>query len=502
MKSVFILLLLPALAFSQMKPGRYMIRLAFNSKAIQSGATGAGRPTTIDPCPNPAVNCQNQIWEIKSVRGTPEIFTITKVQNRKCFTFKEQVNDVNRILEDVFMEAQKPQAQIRNQSFIIQQDKDGIYTIQPQRAPGFSARNDVYAAAKLSSINSDGGDVIFETKNRTVNPDGYSNSTNIYWNFIPVTTGTSSVVVTKAPIQSPSVVVAPPSTNKLDIDFKTGGDNLEPKDFQNNIEVRIIVNGRPDIVKQNANNGQAWPNNSNRRVSIPLPADITTEILKEIHIYRTAIGNQDNFKGAVADNWNLDGLIATASIKTDGVIKRFPLLNRVSGVRGTPIFRFVYEQPKNVNEGTVFKTALVYNTPLPGATTSGTPYTSFAATFGTGGDNLEGGSGNNVDLVIKLKGTPARTFLIRNLNNSENWPNFSERTVNKVVPNARFTFADIESIELRHTGGGGIAADNWHIDKFKLTMNINGEARVLIDKVAAPIHMFTGDTRRKLFRIE
>ena len=111
-----------------------------------------------------------------------------------------------------------------------------------------------------------------------------------------------------------------------------------------------------------------------------------------------------------------------------------------------------------------------------------------------GGDNLEGGSGNNVDLIIKLKGTPARSVLIRNLSNGQNWTNFSDRTVNKVVPNARFTFADIESIELRHTGGGGIFADNWHIDKFKLTMTINVEASVLVDRIDAHILMFTGDT--------
>ena len=100
-------------------PGRYRNKLAFNGKAIQSGSTGSARLTTIVPCPNPAENCQNQIWKIKSVRGTPDVFTITKVQNRNCFTLKEQVNDVTKILEDVFMEPQKPQAQILTQSYKI-----------------------------------------------------------------------------------------------------------------------------------------------------------------------------------------------------------------------------------------------------------------------------------------------------------------------------------------------------------------------------------------------
>jgi len=498
---LLITLLCPSIIFAQLKSGRYIMKMIASGKSVQSGATGTVKVTTITGCANPATNCQNEIWEIKTVRGSTGVFTILKVQNRKCLTFKEQVNEPGKILEDVFMEAQKPQAQIRNQSFIIAQDKDGVYTIQPQRIAGFAGRNDVFLAARLSTLNAEGGDVIFETKNPETNPEGARNGSNVFWQFIPVTTGSSSVVVTPV-LQSPPVIVTPPSANKLEVDFKTGADNLEPKDFQNNLEIRVIVSGHADIIKTNANNGQAWPNNAIRRVSVPLPADVTVDMLKEIQLYRTAIGSQDNFKASVADNWNLQGLTVNATIKTDGANKRYTLLNRVNILRDGPIFRFVYEMPKNVNEGTIFKTALVYNAPLPATgTNTGTPSTTFAAIFGTGGDNLEGGNGNNVDLVINLKGTPARSILIRNLNNRENWPNFSERRVNKVVPNARFTFADIASIELRHTGGGGIAADNWHLDRFKLTMGINGENRVLVDRVEAPIHMFTGDTRRKVFLV-
>lgn len=498
MKSLFLLLLLPALTFAQITPGRYMIKLAHSGKVIQSGGTGGTRLTTIPPCPNPAVDCQNQIWDIKSVRGTPGLFTITKVQNRKCITFKERENDVTKILEDVFMEPQKPQAQIRNQSFLIAQDKDGIYTIQPQRAPEFSTRNDVYLAAKLTTINIDGGDVFFETKNQQTNPTGYNNSTNIYWNFIPVTVGNSSVVVAPV-IRSPSIVVSPPSANKIEIDFKTGGDNLEPKGFQKNLQLTIAIRNQPPIVMTDVNKNQVWPNNSVRRVIVPLPAEINVADLQSITLLRTVVNSWNNVDAGVADNWNLDKITATAVIKTEGRMVRTILLNK----SGAPLFRFIYEKRNNTNpnEGlnTSYDFSLGYqNTPV--ATSPRGGITEIDAIFGTGGDDLRGGN-DNVELIIKLRTTPARTVYLRNLNNKENWPNFSERTVRKPVVGAAFTFADIESIELRHTGGGGITADNWHIDKFKLTMTINGEARVLVDKVDAPIHMFTGDTRRKVFMI-
>ncbi len=496
MKRIFtFLLLIPVFAFSQITPGRYMIKLAFNDKVIQSGATGGTRLTTIHPCPDPAVNCQNQIWEIKSVRGTPNIFTITKVQNRRCFTFKEQVNDVTKILEDVFMEPQKPQALIRNQSFYIQPDKDGNYTIQPQRAPEFSSRNDVYLAAKLNTINIDGGDVFFETKNQQTNPTSYSNSTNIFWQFIPVTT-TSLVTVTPGTIQSPSVVVAPPSANKIEIDFKTGGDNLEPRGFQKNLQITIAIQNREPIVMTDVNKNQTWPNNSTRRVTVALPADINVADLRSISLLRTVVNSWNNVDAGIADNWNLDKITATAIIKTEGRMMRTLLLNK----SGAPLFRFIYEKRNNTNPnegiGTTYDFSLGYqNNPIA---TTPRGVTEINAIFGTGGDDLRGGN-DNVDLAIKLRTTPARTVYLRNLNNKENWPNFSERTVRKPVVGAAFTFADIESIELRHTGGGGIFADNWQIDKFKLTMAINGEARVLVDKVDAPIHMFTGETRRKVF---
>ena len=61
------------------------------------------------------------------------------------------------------------------------------------------------------------------------------------------------------------IVLTPLNGNKLDVDFKTGADNLEMKPFQQGVEIRIIILNRADVILLNANNNQNWPNNSIKR---------------------------------------------------------------------------------------------------------------------------------------------------------------------------------------------------------------------------------------------
>lgn len=92
---------------------------------------------------------------------------------------------------------------------------------------------------------------------------------------------------------------------------------------------------------------------------------------------------------------------------------------------------------------------------------------------------------------------------INNINNSVSWGNWTENTVSKEIPNsANIDINDIKSVEIRHTGGGGMFADNWHVDKILISISKDGLSRVLVDKVGAPVHMFTGDTRRKTYTVE
>ncbi|HNO55883.1 MAG TPA: hypothetical protein PKI85_12320, partial [Chitinophagaceae bacterium] len=44
--------------------------------------------------------------------------------------------------------------------------------------------------------------------------------------------------------------------NKLFVDFTTGDDNLQIMEFQENPELKIILNGKPEIVIKNINQGK------------------------------------------------------------------------------------------------------------------------------------------------------------------------------------------------------------------------------------------------------
>lgn len=306
------------------------------------------------------------------------------------------------------------------------------------------------------------------------------------------------------------ITAQPAASNKIEIDIKTGNDNLEPKSTQHNAEVRVILQGRGDVIKTNINEGKEWPNNSTHRITLALPADITIDDVKEVHIYRKRDGLQYVWQLGEKDNWNVDRVTVNASIVTDGKNVRTKILEtgatrpRVPGANNLtrPLYRFIYEGGDNVTEGQFFKLKLAAETPnTPATTTNPEANASILAIFGTGGDDLRGG-GDNVNIVIRFKSSkPAIT--ISHANSNSKWDNFSEKSFRKVLPNtANLDFNDIKEVELRHTGGGGMGADNWYLDKFKLIITKDSETKTLVDKVMAPIHYFTGDTRRKTFKVE
>ena len=290
------------------------------------------------------------------------------------------------------------------------------------------------------------------------------------------------------------------SQNKLDIDFKTGDDNLQVMDHQENPEVRIVIRNKPDIIVKNINNGQEWPNNSIKRVTVALPDNISATDIKELYVSRKPIANRkyvwDYLK---KDNWTLKSLTVTATINENGQNKRYELFNYYT--RGN-VFRFIYEGGNNIAQGTSYRAEL-----KPPATsqenTSSSSNLVISAVFGTGGDNLEGGGSNNINLIIRFKNMQ-RPVSVTNLNRGSKWENFTVKTINnkEIAGTAAYTIDEIEKVELRHTGGGGMFADNWNLDKFKLTITKGTQSKVLVDEVASPIHRFTGDSRTKVFVVE
>lgn len=283
--------------------------------------------------------------------------------------------------------------------------------------------------------------------------------------------------------------------NKLDIDFRTGDDNLEKMEFQDNPEVRILLNGKPDLVRTNINRGQTWPNQSLRRITIPLPADLALEDIREIQIARLPKhGRQYVWDYLKKDNWTLKGLTVTATFVTDGVSQSFDLYAGPS--RGN-VFRFVYEGGDNIREGTVFNAKLEPKTGN-GEKEPVSENLVITATFLTGNDNLEGGS-NNVDIILYRSDDPG-VITIPNVNRGRKWNNNSEHTIRYEVPgSSNMDITRISKVVIQHTGGGGTFADNWNLNRLKMVGELEGQKILLVDKSGSYLHRFTGESRTKEF---
>lgn len=286
--------------------------------------------------------------------------------------------------------------------------------------------------------------------------------------------------------------------NTITIDFKTGSDNLDHRDFQKNIDVKITIKNKPDLFLENVNKGQNWPNNSIRRFTAELPDNIVVQDLITITVTRgNAVGYTTTIDGAGADNWNLDKLTVTANIDENGVSRRYVLADLKSN--RPPLFRFVYDQRTSCgsNCGYSYSHTFLhqYNALSPSAATVNRMPAQLSFTIGTGGDNLEGGNNNNVDITIRMKNSPT-IYVLRNINGKRKWNNFTEtsRTM-EIAKSTNLDLNDIKEVEVRHTGGGGFGADNWDVDKMYITISKDGTTKILLDKVGTPIKRFTGDDR-------
>ena len=235
--------------------------------------------------------------------------------------------------------------------------------------------------------------------------------------------------------------------NKMEVEFKTGEDDLAVRDASIQGNLKITVNykdGTTPNVLANANKNQSWPKNSIRRVSIPLAATADINNFSSIEISRSTTNT--NLEDAVADNWDLVSLIVTVTMKKGTVTSKYQLLTKT----GTPLNRF--KGGKNCD---CYKT---YSFSAPLLTSGTTTWidkfapeqkTSIIADFGNGGDDLRGGN-DNVRIVILFKNS-TRTLSFSNLNKGANWGNFTEKTVapNSIpsIPNLKISGVFVEKTE-------------------------------------------------------
>jgi hypothetical protein len=494
---------------AQINSGNYQIKLVFSQKVIELYSNSM----VINPiCENPlAAACKKQVWEIKSVPNRNGVYTISNTENNMLLTHTTE-NAGNAFSMYVKLLPIKPQSQREEQYFNIIEKRNpdrtvAGYIFQPYSRSNPTMAKEYYFGARASSMRWDNCPLeLFFNDGADTEKISYE---PLLFSLEKVSGGVivgPSRVMSNV-VQAPPVIVSPKSDNKIEVDITTGSDNLEPKSTQHGAEIRIILNNRPDIVKTNINEGKEWPNGSTRRIELPLPADITENDIKEVHLYRKRDGLQYVWQLGEKDNWNVNRVKVNAILFKNGVKTNIAMLDtgaerpRIPGNNNQtrPLYRFIYEGGDSVNEGQFLKLLLA---PMSqGRMPSGTSNATLKVTFGTGGDNLEGGN-NNVDVTIRLRNIN-QPITIRNINQTKKLNNFSEDTFTKEIANSQnLDLSNIKEVEIRHTGGGGMFADNWHVDKIYIVINLNGINKVLVDKVGAPIHMFTGDSRSKKFIIE
>ncbi len=290
--------------------------------------------------------------------------------------------------------------------------------------------------------------------------------------------------------------------NKIEIEFKTGEDDLRGIGTpEYSPDIKLLFVNKPELIKRAINGNATWPKNSIRKVAIPLDASIVIGDLLAMELSRKH-SNSGSPTTKSPDNWDIDRIIVTASFKKDGQTKKYELLNTsATNPKLTP-WRMTYdnsETPKRFdfkrNPTIISGSGWIDNFPPP-------QKSSIAVTFGVGGDDLRGG-GDNAKVVITFKNTTQK-LTFTNINKGQGLGNFTEHKFisNQINSLPNVTVNDIKTVELWHTGGGGMGADNWDIDKFVLSITINGITKQLVDVAGAPIHRFTGDTRRKTFMVE
>jgi hypothetical protein len=295
--------------------------------------------------------------------------------------------------------------------------------------------------------------------------------------------------------------------NKVDIEIKTGADNLEPKDFMENPSITLRIRNKPDVVMSDINRGRSWPNNSVHRITVPLTQDILVSDISEIEITRKdKDGSKNNIEATAADNWNIDRLLVTATFKANNKTVKYKLLEKAA----SPLIRFIYEKrgTNNPNETATSVRYVMDDLKIISGAPAPTPTNpnlviakpiKLIVEINTGDDDLRGG-GDNVSLKIFLKNNPT-PIQWKNLNANRKWNNYSAKRVEKTFNNL-FDFDAIEKIEMWHDGGGGMGADNWNVDKVLITAKLDSRQKILVDRIGTPMHRFTGDTRKKILSVE
>lgn len=109
----------------------------------------------------------------------------------------------------------------------------------------------------------------------------------------------------------------------------------------------------------------------------------------------------------------------------------------------------------------------------------------------TGGDDLRGGNDNVHVSVLLNNGVKVEA---QNVNLKQRWIDHTWQDVGVSLP-AGTRPADIRTVTLQTTFGGGMGGDNWNLDTAHLKFTQNGVVTAKCDQTGSPLKRFTGDSQ-------
>ncbi len=282
-------------------------------------------------------------------------------------------------------------------------------------------------------------------------PPGSTATTWIMGTGSPLIRFTGSVHTLTLRVPASRVITAAAATEVLVV-IQTGGDDLRGgSNASDNANVTLHFAGGSTLTT-NVNQGKNWKNGTTHSFRVNLPphglpvSNITGMTLS------TAFGG-----GLSGDNWNVNKVAMIVSFPVGSATTSPPpppVEHTWLNASGNPLIRLT---------GSVHD----LNLSVP-ATDRGIAVRALRLIISTGNDDLRGGSnpGDNCTVTVHLAN--GRVITLNNVNNGQDWNNWTVHTVNIPIPAGGLKGGDITSIDL-HTGfGGGIGGDNWNINRVQL----------------------------------
>jgi hypothetical protein len=248
----------------------------------------------------------------------------------------------------------------------------------------------------------------------------------------------------------------PGKVNKIELTFKTGGDDLGGGTVSN-LDVTLHLRDGSTQFESDINGGQSWANGSTHVKVLTLKDAIDPADIVKVDLKKTSGGLSFG-----ADNWSMDSVSIRAI--GDGV-------NKAIGQHG--FFRFTQNE-------TFLSIPIMSSEPGKAS--------ELELAIVTGGDDLRGDN-DNLNIIIHYRGS--RTQSANDINGGKPWKDFTSHVVTITLDHATDP-ADIIEVDLQTTFTGGIGGDNWTLDTVTVKALGEGVNKILFK---GGNKRFTGDDR-------